>query len=126
MYGNAIESMNDVFSIQRILLFFKRSNLSGIYQINHNLLILDGYGSHVISLEQTLYITSNTTILNEDNGLNLNDEIKYIQECAIHAVLIELLQLMLMLMIETSLNQGAMRKSLYNSYYCKKCKYDGR
>lgn len=46
--------MNDVFSIKEFLLFFKRSNLSGIYQNNHHLLNLKGYGLHVTSLEQTL------------------------------------------------------------------------
>jgi hypothetical protein len=43
-----------IFLFKEFLLFFKRSNLNDIYQINHHLLILDGYGSHVTSLEQTL------------------------------------------------------------------------
>ncbi len=56
-------------------------------------------------------MTPNTTILNEDNKLNLNDEIKDIQQWAINGVFIELvnmthtkklLQLLLMLMTETS------------------------
>ncbi len=90
MYGNAIESMNDVFSIQIIFVIFQKvkpkwhlSNQSPSIR----------WIWFTCNFFRTNTITPNTTILNEDNGLNLNDEIKYILECAIYGVLIELINM---------------------------------
>jgi hypothetical protein len=43
--------MDDIFLIQKVISFFKKSIASGISQTNHHLLILDGHGSHVMTLE---------------------------------------------------------------------------
>jgi hypothetical protein len=111
VYGNAIESMNDVFSIQRIFVIFQKFKPKW-HLSNQSPSINFRWIWFTCNFFRTNNITPNTTILNEDNGLNLNDEIKYIQECAIHGALIDLInmthtkknkiQLMLMLMTKTS------------------------
>jgi len=48
MYCNAKEGMDDKFIIYRIFLFLQDFFLGEIFISNRHLLIMDGYGSHVI------------------------------------------------------------------------------
>jgi creatinine amidohydrolase/Fe(II)-dependent formamide hydrolase-like protein len=43
--------MDDIFLIQRVISLFNKSIASGFSQTNHHLLILNGHGSHVMTLE---------------------------------------------------------------------------
>jgi hypothetical protein len=43
--------MDDIFLIQRVIFLLQKINYKWIFQTNHHLLILDGHGSHVMTLE---------------------------------------------------------------------------
>jgi len=48
MYGNANQSMDDIYPLQKKLSFFKESVLGEISQSNRHFLIINGHGSHVM------------------------------------------------------------------------------
>lgn len=92
MYGNANESMDDIFSIQFFFVIFQKVKPKW-HLSNQSLSINFRWIWFTCKFFGTNTITPNTTILNEDNGLNLNDEIEDIQEWAIRGVLIEVVNM---------------------------------
>jgi hypothetical protein len=92
VYGNANESMDDIFSIQRIFVIFQ--NVKPKWHLsNQSPSINFRWIWFTCNFFRTDNITPNTAILNEDNGLNFNDEIEDIQEWAINGVLIKLVNM---------------------------------
>jgi len=92
VYGNANESMDDIFSIQIFFVILQKIKPKW-HLSNQSPSINFRWIWFTCNFFRTNNITPNTTILNEDNELNFNDEIEDIQEWAINGVLIKLVNM---------------------------------